>query len=85
MKKYRLYLYKRQQKREQNLLKEQSQGFRSNAAGGPNRVAGGKYIFFNVSCLNVGISGGNETKIKKKIINSVNSVDLSVSLMFRIF
>ncbi|XP_032672120.1 voltage-dependent T-type calcium channel subunit alpha-1G-like isoform X4 [Odontomachus brunneus] len=40
MKRYRLYLYKKQQMREQNLLKEQNQAFRSNAAGGPNRVAG---------------------------------------------
>ncbi|XP_050464943.1 voltage-dependent T-type calcium channel subunit alpha-1G isoform X6 [Cataglyphis hispanica] len=42
MKRYRLWLYKRQQKREQNLLKEQqSQAIRSNAvAGGLNRVPG---------------------------------------------
>lgn len=43
MKRYRLWLYKRQQKREQNLLKEQTQASRSNAAiVGPNRVPGGK-------------------------------------------
>ncbi|XP_014476134.1 PREDICTED: voltage-dependent T-type calcium channel subunit alpha-1G isoform X2 [Dinoponera quadriceps] len=40
MKRYRLYLYKRQQRREQNLLKEQSQTFRSNVARGSNRAAG---------------------------------------------
>jgi len=44
MKRYRLWLYQRQQKREQNLLKEQqSQTFRSNAiVGGQNRIPGGK-------------------------------------------
>lgn len=46
MKRYRLYLYKRQQKREQNLLKEQQQHghqFRGSAvASGPNRLSGGE-------------------------------------------
>ncbi|XP_072749340.1 ca[2+]-channel protein alpha[[1]] subunit T isoform X3 [Anoplolepis gracilipes] len=41
MKRYRLWLYKRQQKREQNLLKEQqTQPIRSNAASGLNRIPG---------------------------------------------
>jgi len=46
MKRYRLWLYKRQQKREQNLLKEQqSQAIRPNAtAGGLNRVPGGECL-----------------------------------------
>lgn len=47
MKRYRLWLYKRQQKREQNLLKEQqTQVSRSNAPiVGPNRVPGGNLKF----------------------------------------
>lgn len=52
MKRYRLYQYRRQQKREQNLLKEQqNKAFRSNAAtGGPNRVPGGEYLaLFSIS------------------------------------
>ncbi|XP_011061774.1 PREDICTED: voltage-dependent T-type calcium channel subunit alpha-1G isoform X1 [Acromyrmex echinatior] len=46
MKRYRLWLYRRQQKREQNLLKEQqSQTSRSNtAAVGPNRVPGDRRL-----------------------------------------
>lgn len=48
MKRYRVYLYKRQQKREQNLLKEQQQHghpFRGGAPGpDPNRLPGGKCI-----------------------------------------
>ncbi|XP_024872842.1 voltage-dependent T-type calcium channel subunit alpha-1G isoform X2 [Temnothorax curvispinosus] len=46
MKRYRLWVYKRQQKREQNLLKEpQSQVPRSNtAAVGPNRVPGDRRL-----------------------------------------
>ena len=47
MKRYRVYLYKRQQKREQNLLKEQQQHghpFRGGAPGpDPNRLPGGKF------------------------------------------
>lgn len=44
MKRYRLWLYRRQQKREQNLLKEQqTQVSRSNVAAGPNRVPGGNF------------------------------------------
>ncbi|XP_011633278.1 voltage-dependent T-type calcium channel subunit alpha-1G-like isoform X4 [Pogonomyrmex barbatus] len=46
MKRYRLWLYRRQQKREQNLLKEQqNQAFRSNTtAVGPNRVPGDRRL-----------------------------------------
>ncbi|KYN07935.1 Voltage-dependent T-type calcium channel subunit alpha-1G [Cyphomyrmex costatus] len=46
MKRYRLWLYRRQQKREQNLLKEQqTQASRSNAAAvGPNRVPGDRRL-----------------------------------------
>ncbi|XP_076671262.1 ca[2+]-channel protein alpha[[1]] subunit T isoform X2 [Andrena cerasifolii] len=48
MKRYRLYLYKRQQKREQNLLKEQQQHghqFRGSAVGsGPNRLSGDRRV-----------------------------------------
>ncbi|KMQ95168.1 voltage-dependent t-type calcium channel subunit alpha-1g-like protein [Lasius niger] len=46
MKRYRLWLYKKQQKREQNLLKEQqSQPIRPNAtAGGLNRVPGDRRL-----------------------------------------
>jgi len=40
MKRYRLWLYRRQQKREQNLLKEQQSS--NTTAVGPNRVPGGK-------------------------------------------
>ncbi|KAG7209645.1 hypothetical protein KM043_011292 [Ampulex compressa] len=46
MKRYRLYLYKKQQKREQNLLKEQQgRSFRGNA-GGPvsNRISGDRRL-----------------------------------------
>lgn len=62
MKRYRLYLYRRQQKREQNLLKEQqSQTFRSSTAtGGSNRVPGGEYLpFFSIMRYGVGILLGN--------------------------
>ncbi|XP_039307104.1 voltage-dependent T-type calcium channel subunit alpha-1G isoform X4 [Solenopsis invicta] len=45
MKRYRLWLYRRQQKREQNLLKEQqTQVSRSNVAAGPNRVPGDRRL-----------------------------------------
>lgn len=46
MKRYRLWLYRRQQKREQNLLKDQqSQTFRSNVAvGGSNRIPGDRRL-----------------------------------------
>ncbi|XP_076629158.1 ca[2+]-channel protein alpha[[1]] subunit T isoform X2 [Colletes latitarsis] len=48
MKRYRLYLYKKQQKREQNLLKEQQQHghpFRGSAAGsGSNRLPGDRRL-----------------------------------------
>lgn len=46
MKRYRVYLYKRQQKREQNLLKQQhGHPFRGGAPGSdPNRLPGGKCI-----------------------------------------
>lgn len=47
MKRYRVWLYRRQQKQENLLKEQQSQTFRSNAtAVGPNRVPGGKYLFY---------------------------------------
>ncbi|RLU22910.1 hypothetical protein DMN91_005188 [Ooceraea biroi] len=45
MKRYRLWLYRRQQKRENLLKEQQSQTIRSNAAtGGPNRIPGDRRL-----------------------------------------